>query len=157
LLFIFDDMASVLRYIVCIVVVFSLDSDTRQDVYNYLGEEGCVGNLFDKEDFYVRKPNTQGVVSKHPQHGELFGSHAFTVRGLRLLGNPRLRQLRAVCNSELCPVGRPWRVDYSEKETTENFKQGTIRVCLLFVFDGMTSVTKICSWLCCVFSCLSFR
>ena len=122
MLFIFDDMASVLRYIVCIVVVVSLDSDTRQDVYNYLGEEGCVGNLFDKEDFYVRKPNTQGVVSKHPQHGELFGSHA-----------------------------------YSEKETTENFKQGTIRVCLLFVFDGMTSVTKICSWLCCVFSCLSFR
>ena len=74
-------MASVLRYIVCIVVVVSLDSDTRQDVYNYLGEEGCVGNLFDKEDFYVRKPNTHGVVSKHPQHGELFGSHAFTIRG----------------------------------------------------------------------------
>tara|TARA_B110000091_G_C13744345_1_gene444798 strand:+ start:533 stop:925 length:393 start_codon:yes stop_codon:yes gene_type:complete len=127
-------MASVLRYILFALLFFPpLDSDTRQDVYNYLGE-GCVGNLFDKEDFYVRKSNTQGVASKHPQHGELFGEHAFTVRGLRLLGNPRLRQLRAVCNSELCPVGRPWNVDYSDKETTENFKQGTIRVCVYCLF-----------------------
>ena len=85
-----------------------LDTDTRQDVYNYLGEDGCVGNLYDKENFYVR--NANGIAHKHPVHVDSMGENPFTVRHLRLLGNPRLRQLRAVCNSELCPVGRPWNI-----------------------------------------------
>ena len=52
----------------------------------------------------------------------------FTVRHLRLVGNPRLRQLRAVCNSNTCPVGSPFLGSVTSETSlscTPAFEKGT--------------------------------
>ena len=100
-----------------------LDTDTRQDVFNYLGKDGCIGNLYDTDGFFYR--TADGVAQKQKYH---MREKIFTVRHLRLVGNPRLRQLRAVCNSNTCPVGSPFLGSVTSETSlscTPAFEKGT--------------------------------
>ena len=83
------------------------DTDNRQDVWNFMGADGLLGNVFDLNGFYTRPENKTGDAVHLPDNIATHGQYKFTVRGLRLLGNVRLRQLRVPCTRaaacHVCP------------------------------------------------------